>query len=262
MTTTMDTPHPAATLDALVRESGKHASYQCVHPMLAPLLSRHDDLPAGKLEPQRQRFLEATLAWRGARVLDIGANTGYFSFAALAAGAARVTSFEGHRPHAEFMRVAAQRLGLAPRLQVRPRYFDFDADAHERYDIGLCLNVLHHLGDDFGERRLDIAAARERMRHCLDALAGCTATLVLQIGFNWKGDRHLPLFAGGEKAALIDYVREATRAAWHIDQIAVADPASREYVPLAAENLARNDAVGEFMNRPVFVLRSRRLGAD
>jgi len=41
--------------------------------------------------------------------------------------------------------------------------------------------------------------------------------------------------------------------------VAVPDPLTREYEPLSPHNLARNDAVGEFMNRPIFVLRSRRV---
>ena len=256
----MANSNAAVSLDTLYRRRSKHSSYQQVHPLLAPLLARSDDLPAGKLEAQRQRFFAGAVTFAGARVLDIGANTGYFSFAALAHGAAGVRCYEGNCEHAEFIRAGAEQLGLAERLQVRPRYFDFDADSSEPSDICLCLNVLHHLGDDFGERSLGIEQARRRMLHCLDAMAANTGTLVLQLGFNWKGDVRYPLFAGGEKAALVDFVREGTHAAWRLDTVAVADPQTQEYEALNARNLARNDAIGEFMNRPIFVLRSRRSG--
>jgi len=246
-------------LDALYQRHSKHSSYQLVHPLLAPLLGRPGDLPAGKLEPQRQRFFASQLSYAGARVLDIGANTGYFSFAAIAGGAAAVQCYEGNADHAEFIRAGAAALGLTDRLQVQARYFEFQAEPAKRHDIVLCLNVLHHLGDDFGDRSLAVEPARQRMLACLNGLADATSTLVLQLGFNWKGDVRHPLFDGGEKAAQLAFVEQGTRGAWSLAAVAVPDPLTREYEPLGPHNRARNDAVGEFMNRPIFVLRSRRV---
>jgi SAM-dependent methyltransferase len=249
----------APPLDALYQRHSKHSSYQQVHPLLAPLLGRPGDLPVGKLEAQRQRFFASQVGYAGARVLDIGANTGYFSFAAIASGAATVQCYEGNADHAEFIRAGAGALGLADRLQVQARYFEFQAGLAPRYDIVLCLNVLHHLGDDFGDRSLAVEPARQRMLACLNGLADATSTLILQLGFNWKGDVRHPLFDGGEKAAQLAFVEQGTRGAWSLAAVAVPDPSTREYEPLSPHNLARNDAVGEFMNRPLFVLRSRRV---
>jgi hypothetical protein len=248
----------ALPLRRLYERDSKHSSYQLLHPMVVPLLGSMADLPPGKLEAQRQRFFARHVDYTGARVLDIGANTGYFSFGALEHGAASVECHEGNRDHAEFIRCAAATLGLSDRLQVHPRYFDF-APGGARHDVGLCLNVLHHVGDDFGDRSLTLEQARHRMLACLQAMAGRVATLVLQLGFNWKGDVRYPLFHGGEKAALVDFVAEGARRDWSVAAVAVSDAATGEYEPLAAHNLARNDAIGEFRNRPIFVLRSRRL---
>ncbi len=247
----------ASPLRALYRRDSKHSSYQQVHPMVAPLLGAAPDLPAGKLEAQRQQFFARHVDYAGAHVLDIGANTGYFSFAAVQAGAAAVQAYEGNAAHAEFIRSAAAQLGVADRLHVHPRYFSF-APGGERHDIGLCLNVLHHLGDDFGDRTLTIEQARRCMVESLRTMADGVATLILQIGFNWKGDVRYPLFAGGEKAALVDFVHQGAAGTWSVAAIAVPDAATGVYEALSSRNLARNDAIGEFRNRPVFVLRSCR----
>src|ERR1700712_5379910 len=104
---------PASELRALYDAHSKHSSYQLIHPSLLPLLGDASGLPAGKLEAQRQRYFERAVAMDGRTVLDIGANTGYFSFAALQSGARRVRSQEGNVAHARFIEAAANALGVS-----------------------------------------------------------------------------------------------------------------------------------------------------
>ena len=244
-------------LQSLYRASSKHSSYQLVHPMLAAVFGEAEAMPAGKRESERQRYFDSVLAYAGQRVLDIGANTGYFSFAALAQGAASVLCVEGNPRHAEFIEAGARALGVGERLRVRPAYFDFEAAPQERFDLTFCLNVLHHLGDDFGDPALTLVQARAQMLASLNRMSALTGTLVLQLGFNWKGDVRFPLFEGGEKAALIEFVRSGLDAGWALDAVVVPNPQTLAYEPVNAGNIARCDALGEFMNRPIFVLRSR-----
>jgi len=251
----------------LYLQRSKHASYQLVHPLVAPHMPAGDGLPAGKLEVERQAYFERTLTLKDARVLDIGANTGYFSFGALQSGASHVTCYEGNLDHAAFVAYAAEMAGLADRLTMHACYFDFQQPFDQSidllidapFDVTYCLNVLHHLGDDFGDHALDMSAARTQMLRCLNDLAAITRTLMLQLGFNWKGDIRYPLFEGGEKAALIDFVTGGSAAHWRLDEVTVPDPVSRIYEPVSAANLPRNNRIGEFMNRPLFKLRSRLL---
>lgn len=254
-----DAPTPPDTLAALYARHSKHASYQQLHPRVAALLPEGAAQPAtgGRLEAERQAWFEATLPLAGADVLDIGANTGYFSFGALAAGARHVRSVEGNPDHAALLHEAGARLGLQARLEVQSGYYDFASDTR-RHDIVLCLNVLHHLGDDFGERGLGIEQARARMQDCLRHLAGVTRWLVLQTGFNWKGDRRQPLYPNGLKAELVAHVAAMAEGDWAIEEVVVVDPASRRYVPMDEARAARFDALGEFMNRPLFRMRSLR----
>lgn len=234
----------------------KHSSYQLVHPSLMPWMGPPEGLPAGKQEPQRQQVMAQLMSPRGRSVLDIGANTGYFSFAALEAGARRVVAQEGNAEHAQFLASAGQHLGAQERFSVRPSYYDFGAAHTEFFDICLCLNVLHHLGDDFGDPALSIEQARQQMLDGLNRLARTTHTLFLQIGFNWKGQVAHPLFAGGEKSALIDFVTRGTAGTWRIDDILVASGFGGAYEPLSGRNAPRDDRLGEFLNRPLFHMTS------
>ena len=244
-------------LQSLFQATSKHSDYQRLHPNVQALVGS-EVAPAGRHEAERQHWMARHRQLEGLCVLDIGANTGYFSFAALAGGARRVVSQEGNPTHAQFIEVAARGLGLDRRLEVRPSYFDFHSEG-EVFDLTLCLNVLHHLGDDFGDRALSIDAARASMLAALNRLARRTRHLWMQLGFNWKGDRRRPLFAHGTKAELIDFVRCGTAGHWHIEDIAVVDPTTRDYVPLDDANIARCDALGEFLNRPLFAMRSLTL---
>jgi SAM-dependent methyltransferase len=252
-------PSNTSSLKALYLQRSKHANYQLVHPMVAQLLGDTSDLPAGKLEAERQAYFDRALPLLGASVLDIGSNTGYFSFGALHGGAQHVTCFEGNQEHAAFVAHCAEQAGVADRLTMNACYFDFLAPIEQTFDVTFCLNVLHHLGDDFGDRSISMEAAREQMLKGLRHMAGMTRWLVLQLGFNWKGDVACPLFEGGEKAALIDFVAQGEGDSWTIEEVTVPNPVSRVYEPISEDNLPRNNAIGEFMNRPLFKLRSRLL---
>jgi SAM-dependent methyltransferase len=245
----------ARTLQRLIQARSKHSDYQLLHPSLSPLLGELPQ-PVGKHEAERQRYMSQQLLLRGLSVLDIGANTGYFSFAALEAGAASVVSQEGNAEHANFIALAAQGLGVDDRLEVRPHYYSFTDPSAEHFDVTLCLNVLHHLGDDFGDQAMSLDEAKAQMLVALRRLARHTRHLWTQLGFNWKGGRHRPLFAQGTKAELIDFVRQGVQGHWRIDDIAVVNPQTREYEPIDSHNLQRFDSLGEFLNRPLFRLTS------
>jgi SAM-dependent methyltransferase len=252
---TMASAPESRSLQRLMQAHSKHSDYQLLHPSLGALLG-HLPQPVGKHEAQRQRYMAQQLLLRGLSVLDIGANTGYFSFAALEAGAARVVSQEGNAEHAHFIALAAQGLGVDDRLKVRPHYYSFTDPRAERLDVTLCLNVLHHLGDDFGDQALSLDEAKVQMLVALNRLARHTRHLWMQLGFNWKGDRHRPLFAQGTKAELIDFVRQGVQGHWRIDDIAVVNPQTLGYEPIDDHNLQRFDSLGEFLNRPLFRLTS------
>jgi len=252
-------PPASQDLRNLYLQHSKHASYQLVHPLIALHMPDIEGLPAGKLEAERQAYFDRSLLLTGARVLDIGANTGYFSFGALQSGASHVTCYEGNIEHAAFVAYAAEMAGLSDKLTMNACYFDFLQPFEQPFDVTYCLNVLHHLGDDFGDAELGMDAAREQMLRCLNYMAAITHTLMLQLGFNWKGNVRCPLFDDGEKSALIDFVAQGSAEHWRIEEVTVPAPVTRVYEPISEANLPRNNQIGEFMNRPLFKLRSRLL---
>lgn len=240
-------------LAALVKKSSKHGDYQKLHPWLTGA-GGQDYHPAGKQEEARQAHMQSLSELNAQTVLDIGANTGYFSFAALQAGAAHVTSVEGNREHALFLEEAGRLLKLTERLSVRTGYFDFLATEAATYDLILCLNVLHHLGDDFGDKELSMDEAKIEMTHAIQNLATQGRRMWLQLGFNWKGNRHYPLFTTGVKSEVIEFVQNACEGFWTVKHISAFSPITQAYENCQGELLARFDSLGEFLNRPLFLL--------
>jgi len=252
---------PLNTLQALVQAHSKHSDYQLLHPSLKILLGDIPQ-PAGRHEAQRQYYMARRLPLNGLRVLDIGANTGYFTFAALADGAREVVSQEGNTEHARFVTLVAEGMDLGHRLEIRPGYYRFEDPSNDCFDVTFCLNVLHHLGDDFGDRHISLEPAKTAMLAALNGLSLHTRHLWMQLGFNWKGDRSCPLFSEGTKVDVIDFVRQGTQEYWCINDIAVVNPKTLNYEPIAHHNLGRFDALGEFLNRPLFLMTSLRFGGD
>jgi hypothetical protein len=253
----------ATPLLDLYQQTGKHSNYQVLASALAPLLDSDAISVKSRHEHERLAYILARVPMDGLLVADIGGNTGFFSFELLARGARRVDYYEGNAAHHAFVQAAASRLGLAGRLQAHHRYVSFKPGELPLVDCTVLLNVLHHLGDDFGDPGTARQAAMQRMLGCLAVMARTTRVLVFQLGFNWKGDRHQPLFAGGSKQEMIDFIEQGTAADWEMAAIGIAEADGGRIVfrDCGDRNIARNDALGEFLNRPIFIMRSRHVAA-
>lgn len=249
----------------LYRQNSKHSNYQVLARPLRALLAQDQLRISSRYEVERFEYLLAHHPVRGLQVADIGGNTGFFTLECAAAGAASVLYIEGNAAHAQFVALASTALGMDHVVRCHNAYLDLrDGDAAGlpgRLDCCLLLNVLHHLGDDYGDPALSRESAKQGMLASLAYLARKTDLLVFQLGFNWKGDRTQPLFEHGSKAELIDFVRQGTAHDWDLLDIGIAerDAASGQitYQPLNDRNIARDDSLGEFLNRPLFVLRSK-----
>ncbi|MBT7952055.1 MAG: class I SAM-dependent methyltransferase, partial [Gammaproteobacteria bacterium] len=161
------------TLSTLLSKYSKHSDYQLLHPSICDVVC-HNYQPTGKKEAERQSYMESNLGFSKKTVLDIGANTGYFSFGALQAGASVVTAVEGNSEHARFIDEAVRLLNIEKQLTVKNDYYDFASTDTNRFDIILCLNVLHHLGDDFGDARIDLEGAKAEITKSFRNMASNT----------------------------------------------------------------------------------------
>lgn len=247
--------------EALLRDwygrHSKHSDYQALYPPLAARLSQPFGTQPKRLEAERLACMAVHIPLNGARVMEIGANTGYFTLGCLKQGAREVLAYELNPEHARFVTLAARVLGWAHRLSVRCEAYSPLGEEAGADPAALCLNlnVLHHLGDDFGAHCPDTASAKASMLDTLRQTAPSCRRMFFQMGFNWKGDRHQPLFAGGTKAEMVEFVAGAGDC-WRIEAVWAYDPhpAERAYRPLSGALWQRQDAIGEFANRPLFLL--------
>ena len=214
-------------------------------------------------ERERFAFFQRHVDFSDKRCLDIGCNHAYFLFSALDAGASQVTGYEGQKTCGEFVEAAIAKSGSQDKFSFFNEYYQFGEDP-QRHDVGLLLNVLHHLGGVYGAGELGMAEAKRGFLDQLNRMSAQVGTLIFQLGFNWKGDPKLGFFPNGSKAEMIDFIRTGTAGHWQIEQIGVAEQGadgSVSYQALDERNIARDDALGEFLNRPVFILRSQRFAA-
>jgi len=237
----------------LENTSGKHALYQVLPASLRSQLGGCEYSPGSRYEEERLECIMKKISVVNKSAFDIGCNLGFFTFSFLSMGASKMTSYEGNKNHAEFVLQARELLDLNSKLIVHNDYYDF-SDSSLKADVGVLLNVLHHIGDDYGDINTTLNTARE-----LNQLAKSCHELVFQLGFNWRGDRNLPLFNHGTKKEMIDFIESGTQGNWHVDEIFIAERNSNgviEYCPVNDNNIERDNDLGEFLNRPLFFMKS------
>jgi SAM-dependent methyltransferase len=248
-----------ALLKSLYLQESKHSSYQILPKRLQAWMPIECVAATSRYELERLQFIEHVLSFDGKRVLDIGANAGFFTFEALDRRAKAVVGYEGNLALAEFMRVASELLQVQEQVCVYSSYFDATCcDSVGTFDVTFLMNVLHHLGDDFGDSSITIESARHQIADSVRRMAGISKILVFQMGYCWKGDRNYQLFDQGTKQEQIDFVDEASDGCWKVLATGIPEVVNGRlaYLPATKGNLIRQDALGEFLNRPLFVLES------
>jgi SAM-dependent methyltransferase len=250
----------------LYQQNSKHSNYQILPKRLAKIKGLDQIDVKSRNEKIRLEYFTSVVDIKNKTILDIGGNSGYFSIEMLDAGAKSVHYYEGNSDHAEFVQLASKVLNLENKLKVTNGYFTFQDELKgEIYDIVLLLNVLHHLGDDYGDQLLSISKAKANIIVQLNSMSNITDLMIFQLGFNWKGNKNTCLFEHGTKRELIDFISNGIKDNWDIIEIGIAERVGDNvvYTPLTAVNIQRDDSLGEFLNRPVFVLKSKfRVGGS
>ncbi|WP_411170333.1 class I SAM-dependent methyltransferase [Clostridium sp. MB05] len=241
----------------------KHSNYQILSKKLKEKIGNIDADIKFTYENERLEYILKNLNIKNKTVLDIGGNSGFFTLEMIDNGVNSVHYYEGNETHSEFVKLASKVLNLENKIEVTNRYFLFnelDKFKKNKYDITLLLNVLHHVGDDYGDVELSKEKAKESIIEQINSLSTITRILIFQLGFNWKGTRSMCLFENGTKKELIDFIAEGTNDNWQITQIGIAQLSKQEikYYDLNNNNICRNDELGEFLNRPIFIMQSRR----
>lgn len=247
-------------LKRLYNNVSKHSNYQVLSRKLSKLIGKDELLVKTRFEAERLTYILDSIQVERKTGLDIGGNTGYFTFELLEHGAKSICYYEGNESHADFVRLAADMLNLKDKVEVRNRYFSFGNELKdEHYDFVLLLNVLHHVGDDYGEGSLAIEQAKQLMISQLNSFVEKTDYVVFQLGFNWKGNVNEGLFKNGTKREMIDFIEAGIKDSWNVLRIGIAErtDAGIVYKDMNNNNIGRNDSLGEFLNRPLFILKSK-----
>lgn len=245
-------------LEELYMTGSKHSNYQILPAILRGMIDTEELVIQSRYEQERFNYIMDNVDIKGKRVLDIGGNSGFFTFETYSNGAETVDYYEGNHVHAEFVKEAVNMLDLQQHIRVHPAYYLFDS-SEKKYDIAYCLNVVHHLGDDFGTDK-EIEKAKESMAGCMNQMAKVTDIMVFQMGYNWCGDSRKGLFENGTKQEMEKFLQEETKDYWEIIKtgIAVGSRNHIQYVEKNNRNNQRDDTLGEFLNRPIFIMKSKQ----
>lgn len=243
----------------LYNQTSKHSGYQEIPKVLSSILNPGKISYNSRFETQRFEYISSQVAFKDKSVVDIGGNTGYFAFSALDEGASRVDVYEGNKNHAKFVQLAAKEVGLSNRLKVFGEYYTFGENEKDKYDIAFILNVVHHIGDDFEYKSYSEMSVKEKMCDVINSMTNRCDQMVLQLGFNWKGNTNKPIFEGGLKKNMIKFVRGCTHKMWEVKSIGVPVKTDNSivYRELGEDNIERDNALGEFLNRPLFILQRK-----
>ena len=203
-------------LKRLYLDGTKHSCYQNVPQFMSGHLDLSDKLqPLWRDDVPRLELVREYFDFhRVASVVDVGANTGYFSLSlAFDYPNLEVTSIEGHKGHAEFIAEAAGLAGLG-NMRVVNQYVGHQTDPELlNSEVVLHFNVLHHLGVDNQDR---IESIEQFFRVAVQALSRAHhegAWLVLQMGFNWGGDKKQPIVALDDDIGKLRFLERLVKAA-------------------------------------------------
>ena len=244
----------------LLNYKSKHSNYQMLPRGILEMLNIDSYYFKSHYENERLSFIIDSLPLKKYNFVDVGANTGYFTFELLDNGADNAICYEGNEIHADFIKYAAKKLGYNSKVNIKRKFFDFSKDVKNiKTDVMLLLNVLHHIGDDFDSSKVDQKNVLVQISAYLKNLAAVSEFLVFQLGFNWKGDINLPLFSKGTKGEIIDYIKKELRNEFDIVRIGIAEKDNSKivYRDVNEKNILRDDSLGEFLNRPLFILKAK-----
>ncbi len=251
--------HQFHLLEKLYQETSKHSNYQVLPAALEKLLPKRNLKIRSRYEKERLNFIAKTIEFKNKKVLDVGGNTGFFTFESLALGASETEYIEGNKNHSDFVQLASELTNS--KIKINNKYLEFrEEEFDSKFDIIFLLNVIHHLGDDFAQTTKDINTAKQKMINAINFFNTRTEYLILQMGYCWKGDISQLLFKNGTKKEMIEFIKDAIKDKWELFSIGIAEKKEFgiNYTNVNNDNINRMDELGEFLNRPIFILKSKR----
>jgi len=187
-------------LEAQPLESSGHLYHPLPFPEFAHLTTSSDASQAARKWRLVERGLKIALpdGLAGKRVLDVGANAGYYSFVLAQAGAS-VTAFEPDTRYARLGAVLAREKKLA--VDWRPVAFSADLVSSQSFDVALMMSVFQWMAEG-GERLAEASAS-------LRAISRMSRYLFFELGFN-TGTSSLQTSKRNHYAEVVALLRAST----------------------------------------------------
>lgn len=144
----------------LYNKNSKHSGYQKLASSLEEIIDESKLKMSSRYEKERLDYIISKINLQGKNILDIGGNTGFFTFESSQRGARNIDFYEGNIAHAQFVELGVEYLGLEDRIHVHKEYYSFEEN-EKKYDIVFLMNVLHHFGDDYGDSSIALDGAKK-----------------------------------------------------------------------------------------------------
>ena len=213
-------------LEALYAETSKHGQYQTLPDRLADLLGMQFDVnEEWRGDRPRYPFIRDFVTNNGCKsLLDVGANTGFFALSLAGdVPGLDVTACELNKTHARIISLLAEVGGYHISVTDRPADLA-NAASFGSFDCALHLNILHHAGHDFDSANVpDRGAFKDYAVSYLDRFRGTARRMVFQMGYNWRGDKTLPLVDREDQAGKVRFTQDLFKASgWTVGSVGFA----------------------------------------
>jgi SAM-dependent methyltransferase len=213
-----------AKLHQLYADKSKHSVYQNIPVFVRDAFGYVETInEQWRGDSARWKYMREFMDFSNQSVLDIGANTGFFTLSlAHEYNDSIFTALEGNTNHAEFIRLVTEQFGLK-NIRIRIQYLDFEKlDLLGQYDTILLFNVMHHAGADFDSNL--VPSEKELFDYLvryMSKLKEHSSRIVYQMGYNWGGNKQHPIVPLKDDAGKYIYTcRFLRRAGWTIQAIA------------------------------------------
>ncbi len=176
----------------LLTTNAKHGNYQQIPPILLDKIPELKKLQKNsiRLDEQRYEWFSEKLDFKNKNVLDIGANTGYFSIRLSTEKDAQVIAYEPFEKHYKAIVEIKNFLSLPDnKLKVEKKGIAInDIEKLPNVDIILFFNVIQHAGEDFDSDKVkNINQWYNYAVEYLQKLAQKANYIVFQMGYSWLG---------------------------------------------------------------------------
>jgi hypothetical protein len=247
-------------------EKSKHSNYQSMPDFVEKELSIQVDIDHNwRSDKIRYDFIKSHINLDNKTILDIGANTGFFSLSLAHDYSTKVYAYEANNKQCELITEIKTIFSL-DNLEILNQSLSLNTiELLPKSDICLLLNVLHHAGCEFDQ---ELVKSRDDfssyVKNFLTLLKSKTDTLVFQFGYNWGGNKENPIIDNNDYESMLDFLLEIfAQSGWFINIIGIAQKENERFNYLAFNpyvhkkeiiNLMNSQSYkGEFYKRPLII---------